>query len=271
MTSETACCFSLYLNAKKQAGELLMKKRILCIALIASVTLCGCQNPSDRYLSYTDTVASAGVSAGNQLTQGDFFAKDLTIVTEEENSGNDEKLTAGASLLVNRTDNKLIYADNVYNKLYPASLTKLLTALIVLKYGELTDMVTISYNASHITESGAKTCGFQEGDVISLEKLLNSMLVYSGNDAAVAIAEHVGGSVEGFAKMMNEEAKRIGAVHSNFVNPNGLHDDNQYTTAYDLYLIFNELLNYDTFENIINTASYTADYKDKDGKRSEDV
>lgn len=246
-----------------------MKKRILCLVAAAVILLNGCGKSSDQFLAYTYKEGGTVCSAASQLMQADFFAKDLTVVTEQDNDGNDTELTAKASLLVNRTDNNVIYADNVYNKLYPASLTKLLTALIVLKYSELTDMVTVSYNASHITESGAKVCGFAEGDQISLEEMLNSMLVYSGNDAAVAIAEHVGGSVEDFVKMMNQEAKRIGAVHSNFVNPNGLHDDKQYTTAYDLYLIFNELLKYDTFRSIINQASYTANYKDKDGNDKE--
>jgi D-alanyl-D-alanine carboxypeptidase len=246
-----------------------MKKRILCLAAAIVILLNGCGKSSDQFLTYTDEEGGTACSAASQLMQADFFAKDLTVVTGKDNDGNDAELTAKASLFVNRTDNKVIYADNVFNNLYPASLTKLLTALVVLKYGELTDMVTVSYNASHITESGAKLCGFKEGDQISLEEMLNSMLVYSGNDAAVAIAEHVGGSVEDFVQMMNQEAKRIGAVHSNFVNPNGLHDDNQYTTAYDLYLIFNELLQYDTFRSIINQASYTANYKDKDGNDKE--
>lgn len=245
-----------------------MKKRLLCMTVIISILFGGCQKSSDVLLAF-DNNASVGYSVDDQLTEGDFFAKDLTIVTKDDNTGGDDELTAGASLLVDRTDNRVLYADHVYDKLYPASLTKLLTALVVLKYGELTDMVTISYNASHITEIGAKVCGFEEGDVISLEALLNSMLIYSGNDAAIAIAEHIGGTYDNFIKMMNEEAAKIGAVHSHFINPNGLHDDNQYTTAYDLYLIFNELLQYDTFRSIINTSSYTADYKDENGDAKE--
>lgn len=241
------------------------------MVIIASIAFGGCQNSSDSFLTYQDTALKTDYSIDNQLTQGDFFAKDIAIVSQDDNIGNDTQLTVGASLLINKSDNQVIYADKVYDKLYPASLTKLLTALVVLRNGELTDMVTIGYNATHITEIGAKTCGFEEGDVISLEALLNSMLIYSGNDAAIAIAEHVGGSVEDFVKMMNEEALKIGAVHSNFVNPNGLHDNNQCTTAYDLYLIFNDLLQYDTFRNIINSDSYKAEYSDKDGNDKQKI
>ncbi len=243
-----------------------MRKRLITltwICVLSIAILSACSKASEDFLAFDDNAKVSVSSTYTQLTQADYFSDGLVTVTKEENSGDDDKLTSGASLLVNRTDKELIYADNVYDRYYPASLTKLMTALVVLKHGELTDSVTVSYNASHITEPGAKLCGFEEGDVISLEALLKSLLIYSGNDAAVAIADHMGGSEEAFVLMMNEEAGRIGAVHTNFVNPNGLHDDNQYTTAYDIYLIFNELLSYDTFRSIIATDSYTASYKDQ--------
>jgi D-alanyl-D-alanine carboxypeptidase len=197
-----------------------------------------------------------------QSKVADFFAEDLCVIPDKLNHMNDSAITATSALIVNSSKDKVIFAHNIYERMYPASLTKLVTALVVLKNADLSDTVTISKNAASITESGAKLCGFKEGDKIQLEALLNSLLVYSGNDAGLAIAEHVGGSQEGFAKMMNETAKEVGAVHSNFVNPHGLHNDNQYTTAYDLYLIFNELLMYDKFVSIINQASYTATYTD---------
>lgn len=249
----------------------MMRKRVLCIILVVIVLCSGCGKTTDHYLRYEDTALIENSSSHTLLTQEDFLGKDLTIITKENNKGGDETLTAGAQLFVNNTKNEVIYADHIYDKLYPASLTKLMTALVVLKYAKLTDNVTVSYNASHITEVGAKTCGLKEGDVLTLEVLLNSMLVYSGNDTSIAIAEHIGGSVEEFAKMMNREAKKIGAVHSNFVNPNGLHDDNQYTTAYDLYLIFHELLQYKEFTNIVHQSSYIANYVDKDGNEKQGV
>jgi serine-type D-Ala-D-Ala carboxypeptidase (penicillin-binding protein 5/6) len=240
--------------------------------LITGLSLClmmwnlgGCQTRTQEFLTYREIAASSGYAMDNQLTKTEFFAEDLVVITEEENNGEDESLTSGSSLLVSVTDQKLIYADDIYDRLYPASLTKLMTALVVLQYGELTDSVIVSYAASHITEGGAKLCGFKEGDVISMDALLKSLLVYSGNDAAIAIADHMAGSEEAFVRLMNDEADKIGAVHTNFVNSHGLHDDNQYTTAYDMYLIFNELLKYDTFRSVIGTASYTAVYVDKDG------
>lgn len=173
--------------------------------------------------------------------------------------------------MVNTTDNMVLYADHVYDRLYPASLTKLMTALVVLRYGELTDSVTVSYEASHISEGGVKLCGFQEGDIITMDALLKCLLVYSGNDAAIAIADHISGSEEAFVKLMNEEAKKIGAVHTSYVNSNGLHDDNQYTTAYDVYLLFHELMKYDTFRSVIVLDSYNASYQDRTGNKKEKV
>ncbi len=247
-----------------------MRKKLIIniVVCLIVVVLGGCKSSSKDLLSFEET-SSIGYAMDNQLSKADFFAEDLVIISSEENLGDDPELTSASSLLINITDQKMIYAANVYDRLYPASLTKLMTALVVLKYGELTDSVTISYDASHITESGAKLCGFKEGDVISMDALLKCLLVYSGNDAAVAIADHISGSEEAFVELMNKEVKKIGAAHTNYVNSSGLHDDNQFTTAYDIYLIFNELTNYETFRSVIGTSSYKAEYKDKNGNSKE--
>lgn len=244
------------------------KKQLVYILLITNV-LSGCQISSDNFLSFSTDTATIGYQTDYIIDENDFFAEDIVVIPEGASNAEDLDLKSGAALLINITEKDVLYSDNIYDKLYPASLTKLLTALVVLRNGELTDSVTISHNASHIPVAGAKLCGFKEGDVISLEALLNSLLIYSGNDAGIAIAEHIGGSVESFVEKMNDEARRLGAVHTHFVNPHGLHDDNHYTTAYDLYLIFNELIQYDTFLNIIGTESYTASYIDRDGNRKE--
>lgn len=136
----------------------------------------------------------------------------------------------------NLATNTVTYAQNIYEKLYPASTTKILTAYIALKYGNLEDYVTVSENAAD-QASDSSVCGLKAGDVVQLKDLLYGMMLKSGNDAAIAIAEHIGGSVEGFADMMNQEALAMGATRSHFVNPNGLPDENHYTSVYDLYLI----------------------------------
>jgi D-alanyl-D-alanine carboxypeptidase len=110
-----------------------------------------------------------------------------------------------------------------------------------------------------------QVCGLKEGDQISIEALLYGLLLHSGNDNAVAIAEYVGGSVEKFAELMNKKAAELFATNTNFVTPNGLHNENHYTTAYDLYLIFNECIKHDDFVKMISSNQYTADITDING------
>ncbi|MDF2611078.1 MAG: hypothetical protein K0R92_2552 [Lachnospiraceae bacterium] len=239
-----------------------MIKKLICIILSATL-LTGCSGSSDVFLSYNETNNSnVEMELTAKLKVADFFANDLCVIPDELNHMQANNITATSALILNASKEELIFANNIYERLYPASLTKLVTALVVFRNADLSELVTVSNNAANIAESGAKLCGFKEGDQISLEALLNSLLVYSGNDAGIAIAEHVGGSEEGFAKMMNDTVREIGAVHSNFINAHGLHDENQYTTAYDLYLIFHELIKYEAFVSIINQVSYTASYKD---------
>lgn len=241
-----------------------MRKRYLAILLIIILTFGGCQKSSDQFFAYKDYISTTSLDLGVELSENDFFADNLVILSDNEYSTNEDLVSSEAALIFDVTNNQAIYAKNPYKRLYPASLTKLMTALIVLKRGELTDSVTVSYNASHIPVAGAKVCGFEEGDVITLEGLLHCLLIYSGNDASIAIAEHMSNSEEDFVTLMNLEAKNIGASHTNFLNSHGLHEDNHYSTAYDIYLIFNELLKYDSFINIINQSSYTLVYRDKD-------
>jgi D-alanyl-D-alanine carboxypeptidase (penicillin-binding protein 5/6) len=171
---------------------------------------------------------------------------------------------ATAAGLFDIASGEVIYAKNIHEKLNPASLTKVLTALCALKYGNLDDVLTASANVK-ITEAGAVKLGISEGDTMTMEQALHALLLKSANDVAIMIAEHIGGSVEGFAEIMNEEARSIGATNSNFVNPNGLTDPNHYTTAYDLYLIMNEAVKYDKFIEIIHTSSYKSIYHDANG------
>ncbi|MCR5421844.1 MAG: D-alanyl-D-alanine carboxypeptidase [Lachnospiraceae bacterium] len=161
-----------------------------------------------------------------------------------------------------------VYVKNIHNKLYPASITKIMTALIALKYGNPDDIITVSSNVE-IVESGATLLGLKEGDRLTLEQALNGLLIYSGNDAGVAIAEYISGNVEAFTALMNKEALALGATNTNFINPHGLSDDSHYSSAYDLYLIFNEAVKYDKFREIIGKREYSTTYSDRDGKSKE--
>lgn len=198
----------------------------------------------------------------------EYLSQDVCVIPKKSQSpkNSDSVMTAGASLIINDTTDEMLFSRNIYKKMYPASITKIVTALVTLKYANLEDTVTISHNAANITEYGATLCGFKEGDQIQLKRLLYSLLIHSGNDAGIAIAEHVAGSEEAFAEMMNQEMKDLGASDSHFVNAHGLHDEQHYTTAYDMYLVFHELLQYDIFLDIIHRPSYKAKFKGADGK-----
>lgn len=238
--------------------------------VFACLLLTGCGAKKNELLDYRvaiSEVMDTPFENSAAVTQ-DYLSDGICVIKDEEQTKEqDSIMSAKASLIINDADGTMLYSHNIYHKLYPASITKIITALVVFKYGNLEDTVTISYNASHITEYGAKLCGFEEGDKIVLRDLLSSFLVFSGNDAGVAIAEHIAGSEKKFAKLMNQEMKNLGAVHSHFVNPHGLHNKKHYTTAYDLYLVFHELAKNQTFLDIINQPSYTAKFKGKDKKK----
>ena len=118
-----------------------------------------------------------------------------------------------------------------------------MTAMLALKYGNMNDVVTITQENLNL-EEGSQVCGFWAGDQVTMDQLLHCLLVYLGNDAAAAIAEHVGGSTDGFVEMMNSYARELGCTGTHFTNPHGLQDENHYTTPYDIYLMLKEAMNY---------------------------
>lgn len=148
-----------------------------------------------------------------------------------------------------------MFAQNIHEKSYPASITKIMTAILAFKNGNMDDIVTIPAEALN-QESGSTEIGFQEGDQVTLDELLHGLLIYSGNDAAVAIAQHIGGSVDQFVEMMNQEALELGATNTHFANPSGLQDENHYTTVYDIYLMLQEAMTYPHFLEIAQLSSY---------------
>ena len=210
-------------------------------------SLASCTKNSNNVPNYKDINTKEKQQTqfiNSDISVSDFYSVDLAVIPIEED-GYDENITASSSLLVNVTDNEFVFADNIYQKLYPASITKIITALVVLEQGNLDDTVVFSKNACSIDEEGAKLCGFTEGDQIELRSLLNIFLVYSANDAGIALLEHISGSEEEFAKEMNKTSKRLGAVHSNFVNLMAYTMIN-YTTLM-IYIYIYELLKYDEF------------------------
>ncbi len=225
-------------------------KVILC-GVICSSLLIGCTSSGKSLAAYE----SSEYKKTTYKAEG--VAEKLCVNSEEDISYKsvNTDMALSAAGLFSLDDEEVLYGRNIYKKIYPASTTKILTALVALKYGNLDDVVTVSKTATQFPPA-ASLCGIKEGDKLTLRELLYGLLIPSGNDAAVAIAEHISGSVEEFAKLMNKEAYNLGATHTHFVNPHGLHDDNHYTTAYDLYLIFNQCIQYDEFIEIVSATKH---------------
>lgn len=146
-------------------------------------------------------------------------------------------VVAEGAILMDIDTGVIFYEKNIHEKYYPASVTKLLTCLVAAENSELTDIVTFSHQAVFGIERGSSHIGIDEGEQLTMKDCYYGALLESANEVSSGIAEHVGGSVEGFAAMMNEKVEELGGSDSNFVNANGLHDDNHYTSAYDMALV----------------------------------
>ena len=148
--------------------------------------------------------------------------------------GNEPNLTAKAAILIDTKTGRVLYSKNENEKMYPASTTKILTAILTLENCNLDDVVVVKHDISASIPYGYTTVELQIGEQFSVEQLLEILMVYSANDVASLLAEHVGGSLDGFNYMMNQKLAELGLTNTHFTNPSGIHDDNHYTTARDL-------------------------------------
>ena len=162
------------------------------------------------------------------------------------------EISASAAVLMDLDSGRVLYERSADTRMLIASTTKILTALVTIRDGNLSDTVKVSREAAY-TEGSSMY--LKEGEELTLETLLYGLLLCSGNDAAVAIAEHVGGSVKGFVKRMNETAAELGMEHSSFANPNGLDDENHYSTAYDMALLARAAMENETLVRIASTRT----------------
>ena len=166
------------------------------------------------------------------------------------------QIGAEAAILMDVNTGTILYSKNIHEHLYPASTTKILTCLLAVENAKLDDTVTFSYNAVHSVTAGGSNMGMDAGQSLTLEECLYGIMVGSANEAANAVAEHVGGDIENFAKMMNTRAKELGCQDSNFVNANGLYDKNHYTSAYDLATIARTFFKNELLCKIADTPTY---------------
>ena len=163
------------------------------------------------------------------------------------------QVQARAAILIDAETGQVLYAKNAHKPLPPASLTKIMTAVLVLEQCDLDAVVKASKRA---VNTQASSMHLRVGEQVKVRDLLYALMLRSANDAAVALAEHAAGSVEAFAELMNEKAKSLGAKHTHFVNPHGLHDPRHLSTAHDLALITRYAMQNETFRAIVKTPYY---------------
>ena len=164
---------------------------------------------------------------------------------------------SGNYIMIESSTGKVVCENGSKEILYPASTTKIMTAILTLENCQLTDVATVSHNAIFSVPVGYSHAMLVEGEKLTIDQLLHLLLIPSANDAAVVLAEHIAGSVDSFSTMMNTKALELGCTNTNFVNPNGIHDDNHYTTASDLAIMARYAMKNETFRQIVSTTSYT--------------
>lgn len=178
----------------------------------------------------------------------------IIILLPKPTLAEDLQIFGEGAILMDADSSQVLYEKNSHRKLYPASTTKIMTGILAIELGNLDDIVTIDNEIVSLT-SGSHIA-LEPGEQLTLEQLLNALLIESANDSALAIAKHISGSIDVFVNLMNEKAKELGAKNTNFVNPNGLHDDDHVTTAHDLALMGQYAMKNDVFKSIVKNYTY---------------
>ena len=249
-------------------------KKTMGLFLTACLMLCGGCGGASKEVTFSNAYDIYDTSRKYQLITSEdaslsshypFFASNL-CVSDGKDLGIEktDSHVAGASGVFCLASGEVTYAQNLYERMYPASTTKILTAYLALKYGDLDQIYRVSERAAD-QAADSSVCHLKAGEQLTLRQLLYGLMMQSGNDAAIVIAEAISGDVESFADLMNKEANALGATDSHFVNPNGLHDEEHYTTVYDLYLLFRAAMQQEGFLDLIQTTEFTVDYLDPVG------
>ena len=201
-----------------------------------------------------------GMSCYAALFEEDLEEDEIIISEDDSNFDNssdslvftDLKVNARCAIALDGESKQILFEQNAYEIVPMASTTKILTALVAINYGNLDREVTVSKNAASIR--GSKV-GYSAGEVVTMKELIFGLMFKSGNDAAIAIAEDIGGSVEGFAEIMNDFAKGLGLMCSKFETPHGLDKPKHYSSAYDLAILTSTAMKNDLFREICGSKT----------------
>ncbi len=207
--------------------------------------------------SFINSGLTAQAASLEALTQAMEERKSLRVDSNEvENWPSGPLVGAQSAIVMEVNTGAILYSKNIHEKLYPASTTKILTCLIAAESSSLDEMVNFSHDAVFTVPYDSSNMGMDQGEAISMEDALYGILVGSANEVANAVAEHIGGTMEDFAEIMNEKAAKLGCTDSHFMNANGLHDDDHYTSAYDLATISRSFFKNELLAKIAGTTSH---------------
>ena len=228
-----------------------MKKTKFLSMLLAALLL------TRLFLTPVFAEAAQEASEPEQMQIDEAAAEDDSVPEEQLLASRTQfSVDAKAALLIDLNTGRAVYEQDADERIYPASLTKIMTCLIALENGNLSDVVTVSASALDDLDADSSVAGLQIGEQMTLENLLYCMMVVSGNDACNVIAEHIAGSVTDFVRMMNQRAYELGCRSTHFNIPHGLHDESHYTTARDLSIITQAALKSENFRQIVDTYEY---------------
>ena len=181
-----------------------------------------------------------------------------------ENWPQGPQIYAESAIVMEASTGTILYNKDMDMVNYPASITKIMTALVALEHCSLDDIVTYSYYATHSIEAGSSSIGTTEGEELTVEESLYALMLESANECGNGLAEHVAGSIDAFVEMMNQKAAELGCTNTHFTNPHGLPDENHYTSAHDMALITQAALQNEDFVRISGTARYQMRATNKD-------
>lgn len=232
----------MFLSYNKKGG-----RKAASFLLAAAIFCCG----------VCGSVTTAHAASLEELEQQIEAQRALPVESNEiDNWPAGPVVNAQSAILMDVDTGSVLYAKNIHQRSFPASTTKILTCLIAMERGNLDDTVTFSNEAIFSVPIDGSKIGMDVGEAITLEQALYGILVGSANEVANAVGEHIAGSIEGFVDLMNERAAELGCTDSHFMNTNGLHDDDHYTSVYDLALISSAFFSNDMLCKIGNTDRY---------------
>lgn len=230
------------------------KKKLLSILMMFMILGNVIVEPSMSVSAAATTTKASDTNTKSSKSAQDATASGVSSLTVTSKKG--PSVVAEAAIVMEASTGMVLYSKNINEKHYPASITKIMTALLALENSSLNETVTFSHDAVFGITPGSAHISADVGEQLTMEQCLYALMLKSANEVANAMGEHVAGSIDKFAKMMTDKAKSLGCENTNFTNPHGLHNDKHYTTAYDMALITRAAMKNQTFRTIAGTKRY---------------